>query len=189
MRVAAFLLAAVSISVAGCSSDDGQPTPAPPTQPGSVASPVTLQCVNGLDTSLRGLHVRPVLGVVALPVSPYAAALATGRVGGGPARLFAKSALVVKKGSSFSLRAKSPHDLGFSWNAHGDNPSPTRSLVVTGCRGSSATKWLAFVGGYYVNRASCVALIVETSTGQQGVNVGVGAPCRGQHPPVGPSRH
>jgi hypothetical protein len=185
-RLAAFVLAAVFISLAGCSSDQGLPLPAPTTRPATAASSVTLQCVNGMGTHLRGLDVRPVLGVVALPTSPSSAALGTGRVGDpGLPGLFAKSALVVRSGSSFMLKAgpASRRALAFSWNPHPGDPSPTRSLVVKSCHGSSASKWLAFVGGYYVDRPSCVDLIVTTGTGTRHVKVGVGAPAQGSSPP------
>jgi hypothetical protein len=188
MRFAAVEFAAACILLSGCSSDQGQSVPAATTQPDSAASFVTLQCVNGMSTHLGGLDVRPVLGVVALPASPSARALATGRLGGpGQPRLFAKSALVVRKGSSFSLRAATPKTLGFSWNPHEGDSSPTRSLLVKGCKGSSTSGWLAFVGGYYVDRPSCVALVVKTASGTRRVKVGVGTPCAGQRPPLGPS--
>lgn len=191
MRPIAFMVAAALIPLAGCSSDQGRPVPAPTTRPDSVASSVRLQCVNGMGTALHGRDVRPVLGVVALPTSPNSAALGTGRLGDPSLpRLFAKSALVVRSGSSFTLKASpaSPQGLGFFWNPHPGNYLPTRSLVVKRCRAASASKWLAFVGGYYVSRASCVDLIVTTATDTRHVKVGVGAPCAGQRPPVGPSQ-
>jgi hypothetical protein len=191
MRLAALVLAAASIPLAGCSSEHGNPLPSPTTRPDSAASSVTLQCLNGIGTHLRGLDVRPVLGVVALPTSPNSAALGTGRLGDpGLPRLFAKSPLVVRSGSSFTLTAApaSSRGLGFFWNPHPGDYSPTRSLVVKSCRAASASKWLAFVGGYYLNRASCVDLTVTTAAGTRRVKVGVGEPCAGQRPPVGPSQ-
>lgn len=141
----------------GCSST---------TRTDSAASSVTLQCGSGMGTDLRGLDVRPVLRVVALPTSPNSAALGTARLEDTALpRLFAKSALVVRNGSSFTLRASpgTPRALGFSWNPHPGDPSPTRSLVVKSCHGPSASKWLAFIGGYYIDRTSCVVLIVTTA--------------------------
>jgi hypothetical protein len=176
-----------SLWLVGCSSGEGPPPPTPTSPPDSAAASGTLQCANGVSTSLRVLDVRPVLGVVALPVSPHTAPLATARLGdSGSPRLFAKSASVIKKGSTFSLQAVSPHGVWFSWNAQQGDPSSTRARVVDRCRGSSATRWLAFVGGNF-NRPSCVTLVVKTASGRQRVDVGVGSACTGQSPPVGPS--
>jgi hypothetical protein len=189
--LAALVLAAAIIPLAGCSSDHGHPVPAPTARPGSVASSATLQCVNGMGTRLRGRDVRPVLGVVALPTSPNSAALETGRLGDPSLpRLFAKSALLVRSGSSFTLTASSatPRSLGLFWNQISGGYSPTRSLVVKNCNAAASSKWLAFIGGYYVNRSSCVDLTVTTATLTRQVKVGVGATCPGQQPPVGPSQ-
>jgi hypothetical protein len=189
-RRAASAWAAASLSLAGCSSSQGQDAPAPTARPGPAAASVALDCANGMGTRLGDEDLTPVLGVVALPSSPHAAALGTGRLED-PAlpRLFAKSALLVRQGSSFSLHVarNSPSPVEFSWTQHGAEPSPTRSLVVRNCRGTTGSKWLAFVGGYYVNRASCVTLIVTTATNERTVRVGIGRPCAGQRPPHVPS--
>jgi hypothetical protein len=191
-RGAAFILAAAAIGLSGCTSATDHAVPAPTAQPAPSPGPVSLSCVNGMGANLRALGMQPVLGVVALPISPQSAALGTGRLGDSALpRLFAKSALVVRSGSSFRLQASpdSPSGLAFSWNPHETGePSPTRSLVVSHCRASSSSRWLAFIGGYYIDRASCVSLTVSTSTGTRRVKLGVGAPCRGQRPPVGPSQ-
>jgi hypothetical protein len=191
-RGAAFILAAAAIGLAGCTSGSNHGVPAPTAQPEPSPRSVSLACVNGMGTHLRALDVQPVLGVVALPISPESAALGTARLRDSALpRLFAKSALLVRSGSSFRLQASpgSPGSLGFSWNPHETGePSPTRSLVVKHCRASSTSRWLAFIGGYYIDRASCVSLTVSTSTGTRRVKIGVGAPCRGQKPPVGPSQ-
>lgn len=190
-RWAAFTLVAAAIGLTGCTSGSDHGLPAPTGQPEPSPGSVSLACVNGLGTSLRALGIQPVLGVVALPISPTSAALGTGRLGDSALpRLFAKSALVVRSGSSFRLQAApgSPSSLSFSWNPHEAEPSPTRSLVVHDCRSSSTSRWVAFIGGFYIDRASCVSLIVSTSTSMRRVKVGVGAPCHGQKPPVGPSQ-
>jgi hypothetical protein len=151
----------------------------------------TLACANGMGTKLRGLDLQPVLGVVALPASPTAKALGTGRLEDPRLpRLFAKSALLVRAGASFELLAApaSPKSLAFSWSPHPGSPSPTRSLMIRTCRSTSNSAWVAFVGGYYIDRESCVSLIVRTSTDQRRVRIGLGAPCVGQQPPVGPSQ-
>lgn len=188
MRRAACALGAACFSLAGCTGGSSHLAPAPTTDGPSPSSAV-LDCVNGMGTTLRGRDVQPVLGVVALPASPAAAALGTGRLEEpGLPRLFAKSALLIRAGSSFVLRVSpaSPSSFGFSWSPHQQNESPTRTLVVRRCRSSATSTWLAFIGGYYVDQASCVTLIVTTKTGARRVSIGVGTPCVGQRPPLGP---
>jgi hypothetical protein len=191
IRRVACVLSAACLSVAGCTADSGHPIPAPTTRPEPPAVADTLTCANGMGTKLRGLHLQPVLGVVALPAEPTAAALGTARLKDpGLPRLFAKSALLVRAGATFELSTAhgSPKSLAFSWHPHQGSPAPTRSLVVRGCRSTSNSTWLAFIGGYYIDHSSCVALIVRTSTAQRRVRIGLGAPCAGQQPPVGPSQ-
>jgi hypothetical protein len=191
IRWAACVLSAACLSVAGCTPDSGHPVPAPTTQPEPPPVSDTLTCATGMGTKLRGLNLQPVRGVVALPASPSAAALGTGRLGDpGLPRLFAKSALLVRADATFELSVAhgSARSLAFSWNPHQGTRSPTRSLVVRRCRSTSNSAWLAFVGGYYIDRASCVTLIVRTSTAQRRVQIGLGAPCAGQQKPVGPSQ-
>lgn len=187
MRWAAVVLSAACLSMVGCTAHSRQPIPAPTSQPVPVPVSEPLACVNGISTKLTGQHLRPLLGVVALPTSPTAPALGTARLGvPGVPRLFAKSGLLVRAGASFELSSApgSPKSLSFSWNPHQDTPSPTRSLVVRRCRSTATSKWLAFIGGYYIDQAACVSLIVRTSTAQRRVRIGLGAPCAGQHPPI-----
>jgi hypothetical protein len=191
MRWAACILSSACLSVAGCTADSGHSVPAPTTHPQPSPASDALRCANGMGTKLRDFDLQPVLGVVALPVSPTTAALGTGRLGDPDLpRLFAKSALLVRAGATFELSSAhgSAKSLAFSWNPHEGSPAPTRSLVVRRCRSTANSAWLAFIGGYYIDRASCVSLIVRTSTAHRRVRIGLGAPCVGQQPPVGPSQ-
>jgi hypothetical protein len=185
------VLTAACFTLAGCTADSGHAVPPLATPEPSTGS-VTLDCANnGIGTKPPAHSLRVVLGVVALPASPTAAALQTGRLGeAGQPRLFAKSALIVRAGASFELLAAQapPRSLAFSWSPHTETPTLTRSLVVSRCRSSANSKWLAFIGGYYINRASCATLIVRTTTGQRRVSIGVGAPCVGRQPPERPSQ-
>jgi hypothetical protein len=190
MHPIAGVLTAACFILASCTADTNGAS-APLTAPeSSSASVTTLDCANGVSTDLRARDLQVVLGVVALPASPRAAALGTGRLGErDQPRLFAKSALLVRPGDSFELLAGEapPRSLAFSWSPHTETPTPTRSLVVSGCRSTYNSKWLAFIGGYYVNRASCATLIVRTATSQRRVRIGLGEPCPRQRPPQGPS--
>jgi len=182
------VLTAACFSLASCTTDSGGGSPPLPTPEPSSES-VILDCANGLGTGLRTDELQVVLGVVALPASPRAAALQTARSGdGGQPRLFAKSALVIRAGASFELLAVQapPRGPTFSWSP--GISAPTRRLVVSECRSTENSRWLAFIGGYYVNRTSCATVIVRTATRQQRVRIGLGASCPGQRPPQGPSQ-
>jgi hypothetical protein len=181
VRWMACVLTAACFTLAGCTSDSRHP----------AAPSERLDCTsNGRQTTLHEWRTsRVVLGVVALPASPAAAALQTGRIGvTGQPRLFAKSPLVVRAGASFELRTPRAQSssLMFSWRS--GVADPTRRLVVRKCRSTGNAPWLAFVGGYYLNRAACATVIVQTSTAQRRVMIGIGAPCVGQQPPAPPSQ-
>src|SRR5207244_2529360 len=102
------------------------------------------------------------------------------------ARLFAKNGLLIRAGASFDLVVPSGWEDRFAigW---GSPPTRATHVVVSGCdAGGVGIKWLAFAGGYWVRRAACVPLIVQTTHKSRTVHIGVGAPCRGQRtPPTG----
>ncbi len=80
IRGTALVMSVACLSLAGCRGGSSQPVPAPTVQPQPSGTTETLAWENGMGTTLRGLHLRPVLGVVALPASPTADALSTGRL-------------------------------------------------------------------------------------------------------------
>lgn len=126
-----------------------------------------------------------VLGVVALPASPAYPALQTARTGGSP-RLFAKTGLFAKPGVRFtiSVPTRLVHRVHIGWG----NPAPlSRTVVVPSCQGI-AGEWLAYAGGYWVDRPACIAVVVRAKSGSRSVHVGLGKPCPGQRPPQGPTQ-
>jgi hypothetical protein len=99
-------------------------------------------------------------------------------------RLFAKAGLYIASGSSFSLIV--PADwvgrLTIGWGSPGQR---TTHLYVRDCAASALQKhWLAFAGGFWIDQPACVPLLVKTASQQQTVQIGLGAPCPGQAPPL-----
>ena len=98
-------------------------------------------------------------------------------------RYWAKQGLLVKPGTSFELIVPVAwvSRLTIQWGSPG---TPTRHLWVTNCRSKRAgAHWLAFAGGYTVNKPSCVPLIVKAGNQRRTVHIGVGKACAGQAPP------
>jgi hypothetical protein len=133
-----------------------------------------------------------VLDVVALPASPrLRRALQTARTGSrNPEdRLFAKWGLLVRAGARFQLivppglRGR----LSIGWG-NANEGHVGSAISVPGCHGSKSQKWLAFAGGYWVNKPLCGALIVRTRGIQRRVQIGVGRACPGQLSPPQPTQ-
>ncbi len=133
--------------------------------------------------------MQVVLGVVALPTSPRYSALQTSRSGDGtgPMRLFAKTGLVIKTGTTFELivAAGTANRASIGWGA---SAAPRHRILVPSCPTAGGNGWLAYPGGYWIEHSACVSIIVKAAARQQQVHIGVGAPCPGQQPPQGPTQ-
>jgi hypothetical protein len=148
-----------------------------------------LACSDAIGTASgqQPLGFEAVDGVVALP-TPAAAdhALQTTASADWPGgfRLFAKTGLLVRAGSSFELTFHGPESdvSALGWGSPAD---PVQLMRVGPC--SSSAEWLAFAGGYFVNAVGCYTVTVQTPDRMTEVNVGIGAACPGQLPPVPPS--
>lgn len=159
--------------------------PAPPAA--APAAKSALACGDYIDGNAPVAPLRVVLGVVALPVSPRYPALQTSRTGeGGALRLFAKTGLVIRPGTSFELivPAAVASRLGIGWGMPG---TPSDRVVVSDCANPGGG-WLAYPGGYWIDHPACVPIIVRADGRQQEVHIGLGTPCPGQQPPQGPSQ-
>jgi hypothetical protein len=185
--------AVIATLLAGCTSgtvrsstvrsSTGTPSPTTRSTAGSV-----LDCrgVSGVD----GAAPLPVvLGVVALPISPRYPALGTARSGDGdgPLRLFAKTGLFFRPGTTFELivPAGFAGRLRIGW---GNPGTPSQIVEVSNCANPGGGGWLAIAGGYWIDHPACVPIIVRAGGRQQQVHVGVGKACPGQRPPQGPSQ-
>lgn len=148
------------------------------------------------------LPCQDVIGSLAAPFSSYSivfdrVALPTGQVLGAypsgesdpTARLFAKTGLLIRRGTSFDLVVSDDWRgrLTVGWGSPGKR---TSHLRVPGCRPTKtlnpireSDEWLAYAGGYWVSQPACVSLVVRSDQAEQTVQVGVGASCPGQSPP------
>ena len=149
-----------------------------------------MSCGNYIGTSAPTAPLHVVLGVVALPVSPAYPALGTALTGdgNGPKRLFAKTGLIIKPGTTFELVVPAAFSDRLSIGWGGEPSTPSHRLIVSNCAKAGGAGWLAYPGGYWVDHPACVPLIVKAGNNQQQVHIGVGTACPGQRPPQGPSQ-
>jgi hypothetical protein len=147
-----------------------------------------LACDSFIDGNALAAPLQVVLGVVALPVSPAYPALQTSLSGDGSGapRLFAKTGLVIRPGTTFELIVPAPFAdrLRIGWGSPG---TPSHRVMVSNCPNPGGG-WLAYAGGYWIDHPACVPIIVRAGGKQQTVHIGLGTPCPGQRPPQGPSQ-
>jgi hypothetical protein len=163
-------------------------SPSETSHPASVADSV-LKCGNSIDDHPPPASFQIVLGVVALPTSPRYPALQTGLTGDKSVpRLFAKTGLIIKAGTSFDVvvpRQARGH-LGIGWG--GSPATPRRQVLIRNCaKAAGNSDWLAYAGGYWIDHPACVAIVVKAQGQQERLHIGLGTPCHGQQPPRGPS--
>ncbi|SDO25745.1 hypothetical protein SAMN04515671_0330 [Nakamurella panacisegetis] len=120
--------------------------------------------------------------MVALPASPRARSLQATESGlaGTQTRLFAKTGLLVRAGASLTIGIGP----GFADRARiGWGVSPIAAeLTVTDCQDPARPEgtWLAYAGGYYVDRPMCLPILITTGRRSAQVSIGVGTTCPGQ---------
>jgi hypothetical protein len=160
-----------------------------PTGPSTSSATPAAESVLDCSTAAVVDGVAPlqvVLGVVALPISPGYPALQTSLSGDihGALRLFAKTGLFFRPGATFELivPAGFTSRLSIGWS------TPSHRVVVRNCANSGGGRWLALVGGYWIDHPACVPIIVRAGGKQQQVHIGIGKACPGQRPPQGPSQ-
>ncbi|MFG1894494.1 hypothetical protein ACGFIP_10795 [Micromonospora zamorensis] len=92
------------------------------------------------------------------------------------ARLFAKWGLVVRAGRVVDLRVAPGWEgrARVGWGA--TTPAATATVHACAAEGGQA-QWLAFVGGTWVARASCVPVIVTSNGQDHRVDLGIGVAC------------
>lgn len=186
-RPARVTVAALCTLLMGCtgglaSAPTQSANPSPQTTTSTVAA--RIECDSYVGTSPPPRNHEVVLGVVALPSSPTHPALQTaGGGGGGPLRLYAKTGLIVRSGTTFEVIV--PHrvsdHLRIGWG--GGSITPSQRVAVSDCPAKGGKGWLAYVGGYWIDHPACVPLIVKVGTRQQQVRIGLGTPCPGQQRP------
>ena len=136
----------------------------PATSSAAPAGESALACGNYIDANALAAPLQVVLGVVAPPVSPGYPALQTSLSGDGSGapRLFAKTGLVIRPGTTFELIVPAPftNRLSIGWGLPG---MPSHGVVVNSCpnRGGG---WLAYAGGYWIDHPACVPIIVRAAS-------------------------
>ncbi|WP_156313055.1 hypothetical protein [Micromonospora sp. HK10] len=99
------------------------------------------------------------------------------------ARLFAKWGLVVRGGAVIDLRV-APGWADRARIGWGTVTVPGPAARVRACSPvDPQSAWLAFAGGTWVSRATCLPLIVESRGRTAQVRLGIGVSCGGTDPP------
>ena len=180
--------AVIAMLLAGCTSGTVRSSPGKPSPTTRFTAGSVLDCREA--SVVDGVGPLPVvLGVVALPISPRYPALGTALSGdgGGPLRLFAKTGLFFRPGTTFELivPARFASRLRIGW---GNPGTPSQMVEVSNCANPGGSGWLAIAGGYWIDHPACVPIIVRAGGRQQQVHIGVGKACPDQRPPPEPSQ-
>lgn len=138
----------------------------------------SLDCSAHILTQGRSPTYHLFLRAVARQVWPMAGVLqvSSAHTIGAP-RLFAKTGLLVRAGvpSTITVQA-SPHRVArIGWR--NGWVTPTRRVEVPPCPRDGKSRWLAFPGGYWVHRPTCVTVTVRAQGRAKTERVAVGAPC------------
>jgi len=188
---------ALVLLMAGCSGQSSPPPITTSALKGSWSSTPsdgggTLLDCNPIGDALPPSDRLVVFGSVALPNPALVAALGTARDPGPTSAVttfFAKDGLGVTAGTRWRIIV-APESAGHLRIGWGSPAVPGMSVGPTStCHVQTSTGWLWYPGGYWTDHPACYAVIVETGTRRQRVNVGVGAPCPGQRSPQGLSDH
>ena len=177
---------AAVLLVASCTSGGARardPLPETPRSTVAAASPDadSLRCTDSIGaTAAAAPNLQVVLGDIALPTGILLQAETSGEIDPA-ARFFAKWGLVVRAGAVVDV-AVAP-----GWASHArigwGSPAPRGMRVhVPGCAAPAGQgPWLAFAGGYWVDRPACVPLIVTRDNQQAAVSISVGSSCPPSH--------
>jgi hypothetical protein len=167
----------------------GQPTPGSPPKESPSAAAVS----GALPPGSVGLNCSGPIGVVSSPTAPQnnvlgvvgldtTSTLQVSRTAGtDPHRLFAKTGLLVRAGREANLTVPAGWTtlVSIAWGNHA--AEWTTSLHIPACPvpPSGPGQWLAFPGGFSLDKAACVPLEVRTGSKTTTVHVSAGARCRG----------
>lgn len=180
----------VVVVVALCSEPacTGKPAPRTPSGESAVAasSPralpsgsISLNCSGPIDvvSSPSDVQMSDVLGVVGLDTT---STFQVGRTGGAdPHRLFAKTGLLVHAGREATLSVPASRSARFSiaWGNHA--AEWTSDLHIPACPPppSGSGQWLAFPGGFNLDKAACIPLEVRAGSRTATVHMSVGTRC------------
>jgi hypothetical protein len=171
--------------LAACGHHNSPKADRPPSSRASVTDDGTgakaehqLDCAAHILAHGPSPSYRVVLGAVALQVWPETGVLQTSsdHTGGVP-RLFAKTGLLVRPGVSSTITVKAPSHRVARIGWRNGYITPTRRLQIPACPADGTSRWLAFPGGYWVDRPTCVEVTVHTRGDTEPEHVAVGARC------------
>ena len=165
------------VVLAGCTHGQSPQTqkPAPSRQPTSVTQ---FDCADHIPGQAPPRSYRVILGAVALPVWPAGGVQQTATDGANDApRLFAKSGLMVRVGVASTITVQAPAHRVARIGWRNSSVTPTRSVQIPACTSEGSARWLAFPGGFWVDRPTCVRVTVRTATAAATERVAVGARC------------
>ena len=165
-----------AVLVTGCAQ---APQPrAFPTTP-APSSSGSFDCADHIQSQGVPRSYHAVLGAVALPVWPAGGIQHTARdSSNGAPRLFAKSGLLVHTGVASTITTQAPPSGRALIGWRNSAVTPTQRVEIPACPAGGGATWLAFPGGFWVDRPACVRLTVRTATGTASERVAVGTPCR-----------
>jgi hypothetical protein len=187
MRTVIAIVATIVVCcAAGCTQTSSAP---PPTNPSASTAPspavvppgtTSLDCSDPIDIVPSPTTPRSsTLDVVGLDTVSTLQVSNTG--GTDPHQLFAKTGLLVHAGraSTVTVPADWATHVSIAWGNHA--AEWTTSLHIPACPEppSGSGQWLAFPGGFSVDRATCVPLEVHAGTKTTTIHISVGARCRG----------
>jgi hypothetical protein len=162
------------------SSSGRAPTATASSGNAATAGQVGLDCSGPIGTmpSPTGSH-RGILDVVSLDTTSTVQASAAD--GADPHRLFAKTGLLVHAGHEGDLTVPKnwATRVSITWGNHA--PQWTTGLHIPACPAppGASGQWLAFPGGFSLDKAACVPLQVRVAQQTTTVHIPVGVPCRG----------
>lgn len=178
------LVAIVLTAASGCTDGGGddqvasRPSRFTPTAPVTGLGTVGLDCMASIeDVDDPPESYTEVLSAVAVPSGDRTLQLSPSDNSGN--RQFAKQGLVIRvgRGVELSVPGDAAERPAISW---GDLEAPVSVITVAPCPARPDTKqWLAFAGGFYVERPMCVPLTIRTASDETTVHVPVGMPCSG----------
>lgn len=168
-RSSGLVVALLLLFVVGCAGRGQGPTSSG--RDGGDPEVVALPCAERVEEGSKIPDSYTVVaGVVALPT--------TGELGvspleddGGRFALWAKSGLLVRSDSEFTISVSDPYRGAIGW---GTPPRFAATVRSDGCAGED---WIAFPGGYLTDRPRCMELVVTSGGRSETVSVGLGTPC------------
>lgn len=89
-------------------------------------------------------------------------------------QFFSKTGLIVRADTAFEILVPEGSTTRVHWGNHGE---PVQRLIVPACGGTDA--WVVFAGGFWVDEATCVELIVRRPDQEDAIApISIGVPCK-----------